>query len=70
MIDATLAETTDPAQRAALEQLRIEKQKSVSEMATKLANSPYVAPATPSVCPACNAPASGKFCEFCGEKLG
>ena len=70
MIDATLAETTDPAQRAALEQLRIEKQKSVSEMAIKLANSPYVAPATPSVCPACNAPASGKFCEFCGEKLG
>lgn len=70
MIDATLAETTDPAQRAALEQLRIEKQKSVSEMAAKLANSPYVAPATPSVCPACNAPASGKFCEFCGEKLG
>lgn len=70
MIDATLAGTTDPAQRAALEQLRIEKQKSVSEMAAKLANSPYVAPATPAVCPSCNAPASGKFCEFCGEKLG
>lgn len=70
MIDATLAETTDPAQRAALEQLRIEKQKSVSEMAAKLANSPSVAPAAPSVCPACNAPASGKFCEYCGEKLG
>lgn len=28
------------------------------------------ASATPSVCPACNAPVSGKFCEFCGEKLG
>ena len=70
MINATLAETTDPAQRAALERMRVEKQQAVSEMAAALAKSPVAAPAsTPAVCPACNAPASGKFCEFCGEKL-